>query len=96
MKSVLQLIPGHEIVGIISQLGRAVVGFSIGERCVADNTILVSQFHPTHTNGVFNDLLSSTQCSSCFFCRRGQYVLCENFDSLGVTMAGGFAEYVAM
>jgi len=69
------LIPGHEIVGIISQLGQAVVGFSVGDRCVADNTIL---------------------CGSCFFCRRGQYVLCENFDSLGVTMAGGFAEYVAV
>jgi len=69
------LIPGHEIVGIISQLGRDVVGFSVGDRCVADNTIL---------------------CDSCFFCRRGQYILCENFDSLGVTMAGGFAEYVAI
>ena len=57
-QSVLQLIPGHEIVGVISQLGRAVVGFSIGDRCVADNTILVSRFHPSHTNGVFNDLLS--------------------------------------
>jgi len=69
------LIPGHEIVGVISKLGRAVVGFSVGDRCVADNTIL---------------------CDSCFFCRRGQYLLCENFDSLGVTMAGGFAEYVAV
>jgi NADPH:quinone reductase-like Zn-dependent oxidoreductase len=56
LRSVLQLIPGHEIVGIISQLGRAVVGFSVGDRCVADNTILVRLSHRTHTNGVFNDL----------------------------------------
>ncbi|KAG6816773.1 hypothetical protein H0H87_003036 [Tephrocybe sp. NHM501043] len=34
-------------------------------------------------------------CENCFFCRRGQHILCENFQSLGVTMAGGFAEYVA-
>ncbi|KAG6861296.1 hypothetical protein C0995_001850 [Termitomyces sp. Mi166 len=34
-------------------------------------------------------------CENCFFCRRGQHVLCENFNSLGVTNAGGFAEYVA-
>ncbi|TFK41625.1 chaperonin 10-like protein [Crucibulum laeve] len=69
------LVPGHEIVGIISQVGRSVKGLEVGERCVADNTIL---------------------CDSCFFCRRGEYLLCENFDSLGVTTSGGFAEYVAV
>ncbi|KAF5383166.1 hypothetical protein D9615_004991 [Tricholomella constricta] len=35
-------------------------------------------------------------CENCFFCRRGQHVLCENFNGLGVTLAGGFAEYVAV
>ncbi|KII91229.1 hypothetical protein PLICRDRAFT_37962 [Plicaturopsis crispa FD-325 SS-3] len=33
-------------------------------------------------------------CSNCFYCRRGQTLLCENFNGLGVTIAGGFAEYV--
>lgn len=33
-------------------------------------------------------------CESCFYCRRGQSLLCENFNGKGVTMAGGFAEYV--
>ncbi|KAJ7432896.1 chaperonin 10-like protein [Mycena galericulata] len=69
------LIPGHEIVGTISQIGKSVTGFSIGDRCVADNGI---------------------PCEDCFYCRRGQALLCENFESLGVTMAGGFAEYVAI
>jgi len=69
------LIPGHEIVGVISHLGKDVNEFDIGDRCVADNSIL---------------------CDSCYYCRRGQYILCENFESLGVTMAGGFAEYVAV
>jgi len=36
-----QLIPGHEIVGIISQVGHNVRDFSVGDRCVVDNTILV-------------------------------------------------------
>ncbi|KAF9529979.1 chaperonin 10-like protein [Crepidotus variabilis] len=69
------LIPGHEIVGIISQIGSSVKGLIIGDRCVADNTIL---------------------CDSCYYCRRGQYLLCSNFDSLGVTKAGGFAGFVAV
>ncbi|KAG7446872.1 GroES-like protein [Guyanagaster necrorhizus] len=32
-------------------------------------------------------------CDECFYCRRGQSLLCENFESLGCTVAGGFAEY---
>ncbi|KAG6899267.1 hypothetical protein C0993_011809 [Termitomyces sp. T159_Od127] len=33
-------------------------------------------------------------CETCFYCRRGQSLLCENFNSRGVTLDGGFAEYV--
>ncbi|KZO98605.1 NADP+-dependent D-mannitol dehydrogenase [Calocera viscosa TUFC12733] len=33
-------------------------------------------------------------CGSCFYCRRGKELLCENFTSKGVTTDGGFAEYV--
>ncbi|KNZ82272.1 L-threonine 3-dehydrogenase [Termitomyces sp. J132] len=33
-------------------------------------------------------------CENCFYCRRGQSLLCENFNSRGVTLDGGFAEYV--
>ncbi|KAK0445990.1 chaperonin 10-like protein [Desarmillaria tabescens] len=32
-------------------------------------------------------------CGNCFYCRRGTSLLCENFESLGCTVAGGFAEY---
>ncbi|RDB30492.1 D-arabinitol dehydrogenase 1 [Hypsizygus marmoreus] len=69
------LVPGHEIVGKIAAVGKSVKGFSVGDRCVADPTVL---------------------CEHCFFCRRGQHVLCENFDGLGVTLPGGFAEYVVV
>lgn len=33
-------------------------------------------------------------CGACFYCRRGQPLLCESFDGRGVTLSGGFAEYV--
>ncbi|EPQ56845.1 NADP+-dependent D-mannitol dehydrogenase [Gloeophyllum trabeum ATCC 11539] len=35
-------------------------------------------------------------CSSCFFCRRGNMVMCEAFDCHGVTVPGGFAEYMVV
>ncbi|KAF9266059.1 GroES-like protein [Marasmius fiardii PR-910] len=38
-----------------------------------------------------------TTCDKCFFCKRDQSLLCENFEGLGVTGApGGFAEYIAV
>lgn len=33
------------------------------------------------------------QCGSCFYCRRGRSLLCENFIGRGVSTEGGFAEY---
>ncbi|KAG5220668.1 N-terminal acetyltransferase complex catalytic [Salix suchowensis] len=39
---ILQLIPGHEAVGTIVELGKNVKGFEIGDRCVADVGITVS------------------------------------------------------
>ncbi|KAK7019036.1 GroES-like protein [Favolaschia claudopus] len=68
------LIPGHEAIGTIVEMGKNVKGFSVGDRCVADVGIT---------------------CEDCFYCRRGQSLLCENFNSRGVTQDGGFAEYVA-
>ncbi|KFA78356.1 hypothetical protein S40288_05008 [Stachybotrys chartarum IBT 40288] len=38
---------------------------------------------------------NSELCEECFYCRRGQPLLCENFNAHGVTMNGGFAEYCA-
>ncbi|KAF9255179.1 GroES-like protein [Marasmius fiardii PR-910] len=67
------LIPGHESIGTIAEMGKNVKGFSIGDRCVADVGIT---------------------CGNCFYCRRGQSLLCENFNSCGVTKDGGFAEYI--
>jgi len=33
-------------------------------------------------------------CDNCFYCRRGQPLLCEEYNAKGVTMPGGFAEYI--
>ncbi|KKZ67840.1 alcohol dehydrogenase [[Emmonsia] crescens] len=38
---------------------------------------------------------NSELCGECFYCRRGEELLCENFEAHGVTMNGGFAEYCA-
>ncbi|KAI9799285.1 MAG: hypothetical protein M1833_004163 [Piccolia ochrophora] len=38
---------------------------------------------------------NSELCNECFYCRRGELLLCENFEAHGVTMNGGFAEYCA-
>ncbi|TDL24657.1 NADP+-dependent D-mannitol dehydrogenase [Rickenella mellea] len=35
-------------------------------------------------------------CNTCFFCRRDNDLFCEDLGSLGVTMHGGFAEYVCV
>ncbi|KAG9098141.1 N-terminal acetyltransferase A complex catalytic subunit ard1 [Ceratobasidium sp. 392] len=55
-------------------MGKNVVGFSEGDRVVADVGIT---------------------CGNCFYCRRGETLLCENFNARGVTMDGGFADYIA-
>ncbi|KAI0264695.1 chaperonin 10-like protein [Gloeopeniophorella convolvens] len=67
------LIPGHEVVGQIAEVGKNVTSFSAGDRCVADPSVV---------------------CGSCFYCRRGRPLLCEHYLGRGVSMAGGFAEYV--
>ncbi|KAF8899755.1 chaperonin 10-like protein [Gymnopilus junonius] len=67
------LIPGHEAVGTVVEMGKNVKGFSLGDRCVADVGIT---------------------CGNCFYCRRGQSLLCEDFHACGVTKDGGFAEYI--
>ncbi|KAI9677707.1 MAG: hypothetical protein M1829_002479 [Trizodia sp. TS-e1964] len=36
---------------------------------------------------------NSELCMECFYCRRGQLLLCENFNAHGVTIDGAFAEY---
>nr|QJC21053.1 putative short chain dehydrogenase [Strobilurus tenacellus] len=72
--STFPLIPGHEAIGSIVEMGKNVKGFEKGDRCVAD---------------------VGETCENCFYCRRGQSLMCENFHARGVTKEGGFAEYIS-
>ncbi|ROV89210.1 hypothetical protein VMCG_09891 [Cytospora schulzeri] len=38
---------------------------------------------------------NSELCGHCFYCRRGEVLLCENWSGHGTTLPGGFAEYCA-
>jgi D-arabinitol dehydrogenase (NADP+) len=37
---------------------------------------------------------SNQACGKCFYCVRGDFLLCENLNAYGVTLNGGFAEYM--
>ncbi|KAI0790436.1 chaperonin 10-like protein [Abortiporus biennis] len=67
------LIPGHEVVGVVEEIGKEVKGFVKGDRVVADPGVT---------------------CGKCFYCRRGKSLLCESFLGIGISLPGGFAEYV--
>ena len=60
---------GHEFSGVITKIGKNVVGFNIGDKVVAAN---------------------SAPCGECFFCKKGDYNLCENLEFLN----GAYAEYI--
>ena len=60
---------GHEFSGVITKIGKNVVGFNIGDRVIAAN---------------------SAPCGECFFCKKGDYNLCENLEFLN----GAYAEYI--
>ncbi|GIW26419.1 zinc-dependent alcohol dehydrogenase family protein [Meiothermus sp.] len=69
----LPLVPGHEIAGVIDQVGPGVEGLQEGQLVALDPVVA---------------------CGQCWACRRGQRQHCLHFQALGVTQAGGFAQYV--
>jgi L-iditol 2-dehydrogenase len=66
-------IPGHEVVGVIADIGSKVKNYSIGQRVFC---------------------APNTGCGHCEQCIAGNNNLCANYDAIGVTSDGGFAEYV--
>ncbi|MBW4571538.1 MAG: zinc-dependent alcohol dehydrogenase family protein [Tolypothrix carrinoi HA7290-LM1] len=69
------LIPGHEFVGVVVEVGRDVLDLQRGDRVVVDPDLY---------------------CGHCFYCRNQQANHCDNWQGIGVTRPGGFAEYVAV
>ena len=35
-------------------------------------------------------------CGKCFYCKRGDFLECENLDGIGVEINGAFAEYIKL
>jgi hypothetical protein len=58
-----QLIPGHEAIGSIVEMGKNVKGFSIGDRCVADVGITVRRVR-THASASILTLIFSAMTAS--------------------------------
>jgi L-iditol 2-dehydrogenase len=66
-------IPGHEVVGIIAEVGAGVEGLGTGQRVfVAPNM----------------------GCGHCRQCVSGANNLCPDYQAIGLTMDGGFAQYM--
>ena len=66
-------IPGHEVVGVITNIGENVQDFQAGQR-------------------VF--IAPNIGCGHCRLCIAGKNNLCPNYQAVGVTVDGGFAEYM--
>src|SRR5665213_939996 len=72
--------PGHEYAGIVAAIGDSVTEFAVGDRVVTE---------------------AHRGCMRCTNCLRGSYTDCLNYGlpemghrTLGMTVNGGFAEYV--
>ena len=73
---------GHEIAGVIEEVGRAVSDVSLGDRVIVDQgRTCVSERLATH----------------CEYCRTGDSHQCEHYAEHGITgLPGGFAEAVTV
>ncbi len=69
------IIPGHEVVGTIVELGDGVAGLELGMRVTFDPNV---------------------PCGQCHFCRSLRFNHCLDWQGVGVTRDGGFAERVAV
>jgi len=70
------VVPGHEIAGVVEELGEGVEGWEVGQR------VGVGWF--------------GGNCGWCEPCRRGYLTQCQNTSIPGVTMDGGYADYVVV
>jgi len=70
----LPIVPGHEVTGIVENVGTGVTSFAPGDR----GGVPWMQY----------------ACGRCAACRSGAEMLCAEQRSTGVTVNGGYAEYV--
>ncbi len=73
---------GHEIAGLVEEVGGAVTGVSIGDRVIVDQGRTCVSEHRTPI---------------CEYCLSGDSHQCEHYREHGITgLPGGFAEYVTV
>lgn len=73
---------GHEIAGVIEEVGSAVTDVSPGERVIVDQG---------------RTCVSERLATQCEYCRTGDSHQCENYAEHGITgLPGGFAELVTV
>lgn len=73
---------GHEIVGVVEELGREVEDLQVGDRLVLDQGL---------------NCISSVRKPRCEYCATGDSHQCQFYREHGITgLPGGFAEYVAL
>ncbi|MEM4528729.1 MAG: alcohol dehydrogenase catalytic domain-containing protein [Desulfurococcaceae archaeon] len=74
-RTLFPIIPGHELAGVIIDMGKDIKDFSVGDIVAVDPNIA---------------------CGRCYYCKIGSRHFCENWEGIGVTRPGGFAEKVAV
>ena len=73
---------GHEIVGVVEEVGRRVEDLRVGDRVVLDQGL---------------NCISSLHQPLCEYCATGDSHQCQSFREYGITgLPGGFAEYVTI
>jgi NADPH2:quinone reductase len=75
------IVPGHEFAGEVVAVGSAIQGSSDAQKFTVGTRVAVDP---------------SIFCGHCLFCRNGQGNLCQNWNAIGDTVNGAFAEYVAV
>jgi len=67
--------PGHEIAGVVADVGAGVTSLRAGDRVALEGI---------------------ASCGVCRWCLAGTYNYCRQIGMLGITIPGGFADYVAL
>jgi len=80
--SVSPQVLGHEIAGVIREVGASVTDLSVGQRIVVDQGLTC---------------VSARRESLCEYCATGDSHQCEYYTEYGITgLPGGFAEYLSV
>jgi D-arabinose 1-dehydrogenase-like Zn-dependent alcohol dehydrogenase len=91
------MIPGHETVGLVTELGQGVTQFNVGDR------VGLSVFRKPCGTSIIHSFIHSfihfsSECSCligiCLECQRGLINYCPKIQLAGLTSHGGMAEYI--